>query len=112
MFINDIVYCSDKCKFIPFADDTNVMFQGRDILNIQDTVNTELVKLSNWIKSNEFILNHSKSHYMITTPHIKFIHDIDIIMDNVSLKKINEIKCLSVIVDSQVNFKSHISDGL
>ena len=43
---------------------------------------------------------------MITTPHIKLIHDINIIMDNVSLKKVNEIKFLGVIVDSQVNFKS------
>ena len=31
-------------------------------------------------------------------------------MDNVSLNKVNEIKMLGVIVDSQVNFKSHISD--
>ena len=110
MFINDIVYCSDKCKFILFADDINVIFQGRDILNIQDTVNTELVNLSNWIKSNKLILNHSKIHYMVTTSHIRLIHDIDIIMDNVSLKKVNEIEFLGVIVDSQINFKSHISD--
>lgn len=47
---------------------------------------------------------------MITTPHNKLIHVIDIIMDNVSLKKVNEIKFLCVIVDSKVNFRSHIND--
>lgn len=88
LFINDIIYCSDKSKFILFVDNTSEIFQDRDIINLQNNVNEELVKLSNWIKSNKLILNHSKTHYMINTPHIKVIHDTDITMDDVSLLKL------------------------
>lgn len=110
LFINDVTTCSDRLKFILFADDTTIIFQGRDIISMQNTVNEELVKLSNWIKSNKLILNHSKTHYMISTPHIKLVHNVDIILDNVSLTKVNEAKFLGMIVDCQLNFRSHIND--
>ena len=47
---------------------------------------------------------------MITTPHIKLNQNIDIVMDNISLKKIKEVKFLGMIIDSQLNFRSHIND--
>ena len=32
-----------------FADDTNVLFSNADLIVLQDTLNSELEKVSNWL---------------------------------------------------------------
>lgn len=45
LLINDIVSCSDKLKLILFADERNLINQDNDMLNVENTVNAELVKI-------------------------------------------------------------------
>ena len=50
LFINDIVRCSNKLEFILYADDTTLVLRDEDLSNIQNTVNEELLKISQWIR--------------------------------------------------------------
>ena len=60
-YINDIVRCSDKLKFLLYADDTTIFTQGRNVHELEHILNCELVNLSNWIKSNKLTLNISNT---------------------------------------------------
>ena len=53
IFINDFHNCSDKLSFLMFADDSNLFFSHPDPQILVNTVNTELVKVSQWIKANK-----------------------------------------------------------
>ena len=52
IYINDITLCTKKLNFILFADDTNIFLQGRDLICLQNTMNTELQHVVSWLKSN------------------------------------------------------------
>ena len=50
LYINDIVNVSDLFSFVLFADDTNLFQSGYtgNIENLNESINTELDKLSIW----------------------------------------------------------------
>lgn len=109
IFVNDIVHCSDKLKFILFADDTNIYLQGKDLLEVKSVLNRELTKVLNWIKVNKLTLNSSKTHYMISPSPRNLTAEISIEMDGKSLTQVNEAKFLGVTIDSNLLWKSQLN---
>ena len=65
LYINDMHRSSDQLRFVHFADDTTVFASDSDINNVHASVNRELVGVNNWLKTNRFSLNVSKTSYMI-----------------------------------------------
>ena len=48
-----------------FADDTTVFFEAKPNSNIEETLNTELDKIADWLAASKLSLNISKSNLMI-----------------------------------------------
>ena len=46
IYINDIHNSSDKLSFYLFADDTNLLYADRNLKSLEETVNNELLKVS------------------------------------------------------------------
>ena len=67
LYINDIVNCSNIWKFLLFADDTNLFYKNRDLLDLERVVNVELrvSKLSVWFKANKLSLNVKKTNFIL-----------------------------------------------
>ena len=74
--MNDISHCSDKLKFICFADDTtlilSICFNNKickncpSKLNVNsDDINFELNKICKWLNVNKLSLNTDKTKYMV-----------------------------------------------
>ena len=57
VYINDFCRSSDILSFILFADDSNVFFSHDNPVNLVNTVNAELNKLTEWIRANKLSLN-------------------------------------------------------
>ena len=57
IYINDMVNSSESFKFINFADDTKLITK----LNINGSINDELAKFYNWLKTNKLSLNVNKT---------------------------------------------------
>ena len=55
IYINDIVSSSDLLSFILFADDTNLFYSSNSKLELMNTVNTELEKLSQWFVLTNYL---------------------------------------------------------
>ena len=51
--------------FAHFADDRAVFASDSDIKDVHASVNTELVGVDNWLKTNRLSLNVCKTSYMI-----------------------------------------------
>ncbi len=64
IYINDCSNISDVIDFVQFADDTNVFTSGKDPQALSNTVNSELVKLSNWFRDNKLSLNIEKTKFI------------------------------------------------
>ena len=62
LYINDLAYVSPKLLAILFADDSNFFCTGTDIDKLHDTVNSEMIKIVDWLAANKMSLNIEKIH--------------------------------------------------
>ena len=108
IYINDISTASKLFSYILFADDTNLFFKHSDPIMAASIINNELKQISLWFKVNKLSLNASKTNFIIFHPHQQKVPYIDIYIDNNKIESVKETKFLGIIIDKNVNFKSHI----
>ena len=106
IYINDL---PDATNFFIrlFADDTFLCAQNKNIMALESEVNTELLKVYNWLASNKLTLNISKSKFMIIT-NKKNIPVFEVKVNNDCLDKCDSYKYLGVYIDKDLSWKPHI----
>ena len=110
IYINDIHLTSDKLFFVLFADDTNILINDKDPLELQNTLNTELKKIESWLTVNKLSLNIEKTKYIIfSSPRrIPNYNNIKIYFYNKLIERVNSTTFLGVIIDKHLKWKEHI----
>ena len=82
-----------------FADDTSVFFSHENLNNLEEIVNVELTKVSDWLIANKLTLNTTKSNFMIIKPRQKKLSKkIEISINNESLRDSDCVKYLGVLI--------------
>ena len=72
-------------------------------------MNSEIVKVVDWLKINKLSLNLKKTHFMLfKTSKKRFILDTDLVIDGMKIDKVDKTKFLGVVIDPCLTFKSHI----
>ena len=107
IFINDMPLSSMKLIIKLFADDSLLFVHGKNFAEIQETLNIELPKIEAWFLSNKLTINASKTEYMING-RIQSENPLNICLNNTALNKSNSVKYLGVMIDDQLNWKTHI----
>ena len=111
LYINDMCNVSEKLKLILFADDTNIFCAGNNLHELQDMVSNEMGKLKSWFDKNKLSLNLSKTKVMLFS-NSRINIDFNINIDGISIERVNENKFLGVIIDENINWKTHIKNTL
>ena len=57
IYINDLINSTTKLSTILFADDTNIFCSGKDMHELETTVNSELAQVHEWLTLNQLTLN-------------------------------------------------------
>ena len=65
IYVNDLNLAPDVLNPIMFADDTNLFYSRKDNKTLFHTVNTKLVKVNDWLKTNKLSSNVKKSNYTL-----------------------------------------------
>ena len=106
LYINGITNTSTLLDFIRFDDDTTILFLSDDICSKTNKFNKELSEISNWFRANKLSVNASKTNYIIMgTPKTTMANNtgdnesenVDIIVDDVKLARVNNTKFLGEI---------------
>ena len=114
--MNDIVRCSDKLKFIMYADDTSTRVSSPRLESILPPIehinffNGQLVKARNWLASNSLTLNVNKCYYVTFRRRKKQSRDnvnMDLI-NNQSLMQQSSTKFLGVVFGERLCFSEHV----
>ena len=115
LYINDIYKCSSEFTFYLFADNTNIIYANNNLRTLESTVNSELAKVSEWLKANKLTLNIKKSNYIIFRPRQKtmpFVPQVKIFNPTsntqTSLEIKDFVKYLGIMIDSDLSWKNHI----
>ena len=113
LYINDIVCASKQLKFILFADDTTIYYNGNNEKETIQIINSELKELNLWFQLNKLSLNVFKTKFMIFNRKIKKKENNSekslICINNTPIQKVSSIKFVGVFIDCDLSWKDHIN---
>ena len=112
MYINDLPLCTSQINVSMYADDTALYAMSRDIDELIDIMNKELVKVRDWLIRNKLSLNVSKTEFMLmgTRPRLAAVKDreVDVNINGEKLKQVHSCKHLGVIVDESLTWHEQV----
>ena len=105
IYDNDMCKVSKLLKFILFADDTNIFHS--QLPDLVSELNTELGKMYKWFCVNKLSFNIAKTNYILFG---RYTHQQDaaIIINDVTIQRVQATKVLSFLIDESLNWKNHI----
>ena len=92
-----------------YADDTNLFINGKNLIDLQTTINSELAEISTWLKINKLSLNVKKTHHMVFTHKRKIQPSVALSIEGHPIDEVDNTKFLGVYLDNKINWKKHIS---
>ena len=108
---NDIVN-NVECDIKLFADDTSLFMTVRDVNKAALDLSRDLTKINLWAWQWKMKFNADKTEEVVfSCKREKSIHPILKLGDEIISKK-SEHKHLGLILDSKLNFKSHIREAI
>ena len=110
LYINDICESSRLLHFILYADDTNIFCSNKNIVELCNIVNRELQCVAQWFRANRLSVNIKKTNFVIfgTQANLRNKTNCRIFMEKLEIAQTNTAKFLGVLIDCNLNWKSHI----
>ena len=109
LYINDIVFSSNKLKFILYADDTTLFLNDFSLSRLSSNFNNELFNFHEWTKSNLISLNLSKTKCLLfNSTGSNICNSIHLKIHDTIIEQIDCFKFLGIFIDKNLNFKNHI----
>jgi hypothetical protein len=65
LYINDIQNCSDIASMLLFADNTNIFYSHSGLKTLNETLQTEVDKIAEWLNTNKLSINTSKTKFIL-----------------------------------------------
>ena len=100
-----------------YADDTSISYSSSSLVDINQTLNSELKDLKLWLQGNKLSLNVLKTQALIvgSQPKIRKITDKDIdhllfFIGNSQVENVDRTKYLGVIIDRNLDWKEHVNN--
>lgn len=120
------VYINELCctpltnsKIFTYADDTAIIVHGTDWEHLRTTAETSLKSVMGWVQLNLLTLNLDKTYFIPfglhpgTKPPTGFVINAHTCNGHIpcscfSLREVNHLKYLGVVIDSGLNWYSHL----
>ena len=106
--INDFNNSPNQLDFHLFVDDCNLFYAHKSLLELETTVNNELLEVFSWLCANKLSLNIEKSA-SFRPPQKLVNYSIKLKINNQTLMHENSIKYLGIMIDSHLNWKSQVN---
>ena len=108
-YINDLSASCDHSQPFLFADDTNLFISGKNICQLQQNMESDLMNIAEWLKANKLSLNIKKTHFMVFGNKNKTPTNMELHIGCQPIEKVEHTKFLGVILDHKITRKKHIN---
>ena len=96
-------------RFALFADDSNIFISGNDPDKLVTSMNEEMTKIIEWLRTNRLSLNIEKTHFMMFRKRKqKITLNNELLIDDKKVEQVEKTKFLGVYVDSSLTWQDHI----
>ena len=110
IYINDLPSVSEVLSFYVFADDTNIFYSSSGLITLQKVMNRVLKKDKKWLDANQLALNIDKTTLFFIPLRKKITEQIIIKFMKKKIERKASVKFLGVLLDSNLRWKSHITE--
>ena len=114
IYINDLPNCLNVGSPRMYADDTNISFKSKNLVELQDCMNTELKSLNTWLEVNKLSLNIAKTEFMVIGSRQRLAThgnlDLDVFVDNKRIKRVSSSESLGLTIDENLNWSKNIDN--
>ncbi|CAL8143432.1 unnamed protein product [Orchesella dallaii] len=111
IYINDLPNCIQSCESFLFADDTSLANSCKvdDLPVMVKEIEKDLVHVNEWLNNNHVKLNVDKTQLLfVCKPQLKHaVSNVDICLNNKKIEKVQTLKILGVLLDTNLNFSDH-----
>ena len=66
--VNDLKNCLSHCSCLLYADDTTIYVIGKNLRFLRSKLESDLMHLSIWLRSNKLLLNVKKTKFILFKP--------------------------------------------
>ena len=96
-----------------YADDTPLTFASNNVVHLEEYMNDDLTKITEWLTANKLTLNKSKTVFKLIGSRQRLntfnrLPSITITIDGNSIKKVEFTKSLGVYIDQNLTWNAHI----
>ena len=109
LYINDMPQ-SVKCDLFLFADDSCLVFQHKNVKEIEKQLNEDFANLCDWFVENKLSIHFgedkTKSILFATKMKVKKVDKLDITHQNIKIKQHSKVSYLGCILDETLNGES------
>ena len=109
IYMNDLINATDCFYPVIYADDTSLSATLNAFAhNTEYNINTELNKISDWLKLNKLSLNIAKTKAMLFHTVQRNVPPPNIILNNKKIEFVKSFNLLGIVIDSHLNWKYHV----
>ena len=113
IYVNDCFHLDLNGYIQMYADDTILIYSCDSLNQLQMMMQTDLLKLNEWMYNNSLSLNASKTTYMIFKRTSRTQLEIPpIYVNDVEIRRTERAKYLGLTIDDQLNWKAHVENLL
>jgi exonuclease III len=109
IYINDFSKASEHFDMINFADDTALVSNLRTTTNLtSQKIESELNKVSDWLKVNKLSINVKKTKAMVFHSARKKVTTPTIKLHNEQIEFVDSLSYLGIVLDRHLSWKEHV----
>lgn len=111
IFSADISKIIKYSKFHMYADDLNIYmsFNCQDFETAKNYINLDLLNINSWANSNSLMINANKTQAIMFSKNNIDVVNHNLYIDDTVIVWKNEVKCLGLHLDKNLNFNSHLN---
>ncbi|KAL9964216.1 hypothetical protein ACROYT_G027827 [Oculina patagonica] len=107
IFMNDLNFAIERCKFMNYADDTKIHTSDPKPQVVEEDINRDLANTLHWFQQNGMKANPEKYQALVL---VNSDYDMNIKCVDKRIPISKEIKLLGVTLDNRLKFDAHIAD--
>ena len=110
LYINDIQNCSKLISLVLFADDTNILHSHTCLKTLNEIIQIEMNKITDWLNANKLSINTVKTKFILfRTKNKKINYDLKILINNENIKQVKNTTFLGIVIDEFLTWSEHLN---